>query len=261
VARDHNREVYERRPVAGRYASRSDLQPAEAAILRRYAPEVAGGRILDLGVGGGRTTASLLELSSDYVGVDYSHKMIELCRGRFPSVQFHVGDARDLSDFSDSSFDFVLFSYNGIDEVDHLDRLAVLGEIHRIIKPGGLFAFSSHNRNFQVPKPWDWRHLAVDPLRHPVRFGKQVISYPIGIVNYLRQVHRAQEEEEYRMAVDMSYRYVLVHYHITIAAQQKQLEAVGFGGVEALGSDGRWLSPAECKTIDEPWIHYVCRRT
>ena len=52
--------------------------------------------------------------------------------------------------FKDNSFDFVLFSYNGVDYVDHADGLAILREIRRLIRPGGYFCFSTHNLNFLV---------------------------------------------------------------------------------------------------------------
>lgn len=258
--RADNREVYERGPVASRYAGRSELQPAEAAILRRYKGELSGRRILDLGVGGGRTTPFLLALSAEYVGVDYSSEMVSRCRARFPAVDFRVEDARDLSAYSDASFDFVLFSYNGIDEMEHADRLRTLKEIHRVLKEGGLFAFSSHNRDVPIRKPWDLRHLAVSPLRHPLRFGKRVVSYPVGIINYLRRAHRNQIHDEYCIAVDISYMYSLVHYFIRAADQRKQLERLGFTEVEALGNDGRSISTSEPTPVADPWIYYSCRR-
>jgi SAM-dependent methyltransferase len=261
VSVDENRRHYERRSVGARYARKSELQTAEAAILRRYEPEISGGRILDLGVGGGRTTPFLLELSSSYVGVDYSLEMIERCRGRFPAVEFQPVDARDLSAFTDSTFDFVLFSNNGIDAVGHDDRLNILGEVHRTLKDGGLFVFSSHNRNSAIATAWDLQHFDVNPLRDPVRFGKKALSYPLGIINYFRRARRNRVEDEYCIEVDAGNLYSLVHYRITARAQKRQLERVGFCEVETVGMDGRSLSPDECQSIDEPWIHYVCRRS
>ena len=86
---------------------------------------------MDLGVGGGRTTAFLLQLSKDYVGIDFSNEMIERCRARFPATQFEVRDAQDLSGFEDQSFDFILFSCTGIDLVNHDQRLRILKEVRR----------------------------------------------------------------------------------------------------------------------------------
>jgi ubiquinone/menaquinone biosynthesis C-methylase UbiE len=257
---DGNRRHYERRSIGARYARKSGLQPAEAAILRRYQPAISGKRILDLGVGGGRTTASLLELSSDYIGIDYSPQMVERCRERFPAVKFQLADARDLSIFPDASFDFVFFSNSGIDAVGHEDRLRVLGEVHRTLKDGALFVFSSHNRNASLPKPWDFQHFDVSPLRAPVRFGKLAITYPVGIINYLWRANRNQVEDEYCIEVDAGNMYSLVHYRITAAAQRRQLERLGFVEVETVAIDGHWLSPAEEEATRDASIHYICRR-
>ena len=51
----------------------------------------------------------------------------------------------NLSMFDSASFDFVLFSYNGIDTMSHVNRLRVFDEVFRLLVSGGLFAFSSHN--------------------------------------------------------------------------------------------------------------------
>jgi SAM-dependent methyltransferase len=257
---DGNRRYYERRSIGAHYAKKSRLQTAEAAILALYQSEIAGGRILDIGVGGGRTTPFLLELSPNYVGVDYSAEMIERCRRRYPTVNFQPADARDLSIFPDSSFDFALFSNNGIDAVGHEDRLKILREVHRKLKERGLFVFSSHNRNSRVPKPWSLRQFDVNPLRAPLRFGKRIVDYPVGIVNYLRHAQGNEIHADYSVEVDVGNRYSLVHYRITGEAEKEQLGQVGFRDVETFAIDGRQLSTAELQSTRDWWIHYVCRR-
>ena len=256
---DTNQRLYESRFMSARYATRSGLHADEDAILNRYGRDIEGGRILDIGVGGGRTTPYLTELSSNYVGVDYSPQMVEGCRRRFPDTQFQFADARDLSAFPESSFDFVLFSFNGIDAVGHDDRLKILKEVHRVLKPGALFAFSSHNREFPIPPPWKPELLVVNPLRSPTAFAKRLVGYPVGILNYARLAHRSEFADEYCVCVDSAYLYSMVHYRITAAAQEKQLSRAGFGGFEAFGMDGRLLCEGE-STTDDAWVHYVCRR-
>ncbi|HYX45507.1 MAG TPA: methyltransferase domain-containing protein [Sphingomicrobium sp.] len=257
---DGNRRYYERRRVGAHYARKAQLNPPEAEILSRYAAEIRGARILDLGVGGGRTTSFLRELSGDYVGIDYSPKMVERCRARYPSANIQLMDARDLSAFPDGHFDFVLFSKAGIDAVGHEDRLTVLREVHRTLKDEGLFVFSSHNRNALVPKPWDLAHFDVNPLSDPVRFAKRILSYPVGIANYVRNSRRSHIEDEYCILVDSGDMYSLVHYRISATAQRRQLERAGFCEVEAVDLDGRTLSDAEWEAADDPSIHYVCRK-
>lgn len=257
---EDNRRLYERSAIGARYARQSQLQPAEAAILGLYGADISGGSILDLGVGGGRTTPFLLELSTDYVGIDYSREMIDRCRMRFPGVRFELADARDLSRFADESFDFVLFSYNGIDAIGHEDRLQVLREVHRVLKDGALFVLSSHNRNFPIPRPWAWRHLAINPLRHPLGFARRAAGYAVGIANYFRHAQRDEIHDEYCMLIDSAYRYSLVHYHIALAAQVRQLERMGFCDIQAIGTDGRLVAADASATVADPWLQYACRR-
>jgi SAM-dependent methyltransferase len=257
---DENQRFYEKRFVGAHYASQSQLQKDEQAILSRYRPLIAGKRILDLGVGGGRTTPFLLELSTDYVGVDYSREMVERCRRRFPRVEFQVVDARDLSIFPDHSFDFIFFSNNGIDSVSQEDRLTVFREVRRLLKDDGLFVFSSHNRNFKNRPPWDVRHLAINPLRRPIRFARRLASVPVGIFNYVRHVKGHVVTDEYCILVDSAHRYSLMHYRITLDRQKRQLEHMGFSPIDALGHDGRLLSDDDSEKAQDPWIQYACRK-
>ena len=103
--------------------------------------------VLDVGCGGGRTTAVLQALSGHYTGLDYSLPMIEACQAQYPDVTFVHGDASQMSMLDAAQFEFVLFSFNGIDCMSHPKRLLALAEIYRVLKPGGLFVFSTHNRD------------------------------------------------------------------------------------------------------------------
>ncbi len=64
--------------------------------------------------------------------------------GDEPNVELTEGDARDLSPL-EGQFDFILFSFNGIDAVSPEDRLRVLDQVRAKLKPGGLFQFSAHS--------------------------------------------------------------------------------------------------------------------
>lgn len=258
-----NLTTFERRLTLRAYRMAAAPQTPEVAILARLKPEFAGKRILDIGVGGGRTTPYLLDISSSYVGIDYSAKMVDECRRRFPSVEFHVCDARNLSMFTDSSFDLVMFSFNGIDCVKHADRLRVLAEVRRVMTNGGVFVFSSHNRAYPVKGPWSLSHLPlnVSPISHPLHFIRKILSFPIGVIGYYRNVKYEERHDDYAMINDGAHEFGLILYYIYPDRQVRQLESAAFKDVQVVGLDGRWLDSSDRSSYaEDAWLYYVCRR-
>jgi len=141
---------FEAEDVVAEYATFDFLLPPERAILDRIADRITDARMLDIGVGGGRTTTHLAHRVRRYVGIDVSAAMIAACRRRFEDrvsdrLRFLVADARDLAPFETGSFDVVLFSWQGIDSIDLEGRVMALREIRRVCASGARFAFSSDN--------------------------------------------------------------------------------------------------------------------
>lgn len=144
--------VYERDEIVAHYAAATDLYPVEAELFGRHV--VAGERVLDLGVGAGRTTPWLSARAGAYVGLDLSEGMVSWCSRRFPGAGFVQGDATDLRRFDDGAFDVVVFSFNGIDCIpDEAGRQRCLAECRRVLAPGGRVIFSSHNARYWVFPP------------------------------------------------------------------------------------------------------------
>jgi ubiquinone/menaquinone biosynthesis C-methylase UbiE len=112
-----NQTSYANTKVLDYYDGLDKLFPAERVLFEKLSAKIANLKILDIGVGGGRTTKYLLPISSDYTGVDYVPEFIARVKRKYEKGNFLVSDARDLKEFTDGSFDFVLFSYNGIDVV------------------------------------------------------------------------------------------------------------------------------------------------
>ncbi|MCU1621623.1 MAG: ubiE/COQ5 methyltransferase family protein [Frankiales bacterium] len=131
---------------AGDFAADGWLDPAEPAALAYVASEVRGGRVLDLGVGAGRTTALLRLLTDDYLGLDYSQAMVDIARQRHPESEICLGDVRDLHDQASDSVALAVFSNNGLDSLSHPDRQRGLSEIGRVLRPGGLLVMSVLNK-------------------------------------------------------------------------------------------------------------------
>jgi SAM-dependent methyltransferase len=259
LAYEASRRIYSLPRTIRFYAGRDFLLDAERSILADYADELRGKAILDLGMGCGRTTEYLLRLSREYVGVDYAPAMSAYCRSRFPGVDFRCGDASDLAPFGDASFDAVVFSFNGMDHAPPARRLKILGEIRRVLRPGGLFIFSAHNLLADRGSPFRPRGPARD--RDPARFvthnGRRVLDYVRGLYHYLRNRRREEYGDGYAMVVDQLDQYRHMMYYITPAAQFVQLAHAGFGEVRAYAEDGSWIGPdSGCR---DRWIYYVAR--
>lgn len=113
------------------------------AIDQYFTP--VDGTVIDVGCGVGRTTAVLDRMGYDVTGIDLTSAFVERARQFFPDVPFVVSDAQTLP-FEDATFENALFAYYGIDEITpEAGRYEVLREIRRILEPGGVFVFSSHN--------------------------------------------------------------------------------------------------------------------
>lgn len=147
---DINFSAYTSPAAAGSF-SKSGLFPAEEQLFRQYIRQ--GMHLLDVGCGTGRVTHHLAHIDPAVIGVDYSEPMIEGARKRFPGIAFQVADVRALP-FPDATFDAVVFSFNGLDYLyPHGERRKAIIEIARVLKLGGYFIYSSHNR-FRLPIGW-----------------------------------------------------------------------------------------------------------
>ncbi len=237
-ALESNRNVYEQRSIVLQYATDTNLTPAEIELLTQFSDDIVGKRVLDLGVGGGRTTPCLAERAASYVGVDFSEAMVQACRKRYPRLDFRQGDARDLSQFADGEFDFALFSFNGIDYVGHDDRARILREIARVLRPGGVLVFSSHNLASVPSGTLLHRVFDVSISADPLRSAKSIARAAINLVNYLKNAPGQHRTADYAILVDPAHGFVLRTYYVTIEEQRRQLEAAGFSLINVVpGTD------------------------
>ena len=135
---------YNNPTIAAGYARQEYITACERLLFRSYIkPGVA---ILDVGVGGGRTSPYLAGNASRYVGIDYAPEMVRTCRRKFPQWEYLEASATDLSPFQNGSFDVVLLSYNMLDDlIPDENRWRCLEECHRVLHENGFLIFSSHN--------------------------------------------------------------------------------------------------------------------
>ncbi len=145
---DRDRRTYEDPQIVSSYGRHRELQAPEQTLLDQLGPDLDRMEMLDLGVGAGRTAWHFAPRVKSYLGLDYAKAMVERCRRDLPAYRFIEGDASDLGFAGDNSYDLVLFSYNGIDHLEPPVRERALAEMKRVLRPGGVMVFSSHNANF-----------------------------------------------------------------------------------------------------------------
>src|SRR5689334_14584067 len=128
--------------VVADFATDGFTDPGERAALTSLRAWVVDRDVLDIGVGGGRTTGMLLPHVRSYVGVDIAPEMLALARERFPEADLREGDAAVLEGVADAGHDLVVFSYNGLDSLDHAGRGRALAAMARAVRPEGRVLFS-----------------------------------------------------------------------------------------------------------------------
>lgn len=129
-ARQDAQEFYER-PAVDDLLAHMDLGGASAVV--------------ELGCGTGRIAAELLRrwLPADatYLGLDVSATMVELARQRVVTfgtrAEIRQTDGSPRIDAPDAAFDRFISTYV-LDLLSMEDIDAVLGEAHRVLRPGGL---------------------------------------------------------------------------------------------------------------------------
>ena len=240
----------------GDYAGDAGLQAAEARILGELRPRMAGWSMLDIGVGAGRTTAHFAPAVADYLGVDISPWMVEHCRRHFdaPRRRFDVADVRELSALGGERFDFVLFSFNGLDYLPHPDRLRALAQVHGACRPGALFCFSTHNiralphlmrlrAQYTRDRAWLWRNL------------RNWARWRLHHARHVAQV--AAQGRDWAVVNDGAHDCRLETYYVRPGAQLAQLQP-WFGGIRVFSRDGRELAGAQVEDTEDDWLYFLC---
>jgi ubiquinone/menaquinone biosynthesis C-methylase UbiE len=151
--------------------------------------------------------------------------------------------------FSDEEFDFVFFSFNGIDLVSHDDRLRILAEVLRVLKPAGIFAFSSHNLGQRGIGAFKW----------VVHWNPFLVLYcnTRNLVNHSRNRRFEVHTDAYSIINDSARGYSTLTYYIRVKDQIDQLRAAGFKGrVQCYDRAGK-QADVDCK---DPWVYYCVQK-
>lgn len=265
---DPNLGIYNAPEVAAHYAALEYISAAERLLFERYLHP--GDSILDLGVGGGRTTPYLSSIASRYVGADYAPEMVTICQRKFPALPFVVASATQMSMFEDESYDAVVMAFNGLDYVvGEASRRAAFAEVRRVLKGGGIFIFSAHNPRALWRRPsWNPRRIdaLVDRIAGGQRFARALVRggliaartlvrAPISLANSATRLHRLFRRPFWSgegYMVDPAHGGLLTHYGVP-AKTNAEATAAGFDLLQVLGDD----YPQASGPLVTGWYYYV----
>jgi len=244
------------------YAGADRLFAPEARFLSTYRSQLQHSALLDLGIGAGRTTRHFAPICGKYAGIDYAQAMVEQARRNCPAFanSLQEADARNLRCFEDQSFDFVLFSFNGLDCIAPEDRIQVLNEVRRVLRPGGIFSFSSHNLD-SVPfagswpmAPLNWANPWQTAYRLLQRTRRNFRIRPL-----VRQWNAASVRERgWACFADGGESYEVPLYYVSVEQQTAELEQAGLRLFSVQDRDCRELLAEPSGTVSsDSWLYYL----
>ena len=162
------RAYFDSEKVVDHYSQAADnlgLWASEEIILTRLFKRKDS--LLELGCGVGRVAIGLYELGyRNILATDYAPNMIKQARiltsAQDYAIPFSVCDATEL-EFEDNCFDGIIFAFNGFMQIPYAaKREQSLSGILRVLRPGGCFVFTTHDRersahsNFWIAEKNRW---------------------------------------------------------------------------------------------------------
>lgn len=128
-----------------------DLNPVRAAYVADRL-DLRGARVADVGCGGGLLSEALAKAGARVTGIDLGEKVIEIARLHMHEsrlempnldIDYRVQSSADLAAAEPESFDAVCC----MELIEHVpDPAALVSDLVRMVKPGGLVVMSTLNR-------------------------------------------------------------------------------------------------------------------
>lgn len=160
--------------------------PTESDL--RLVGDVAGKRVLELGSGSRSSAVALARQGAHVVVVDpHPERLAEartLAEEQEVRAEWHESALVDLAFLRADSADIV-FSAGAVPEVEDLSRL--LRQVHRVLKPGGLFVFAYEHPALLIAQGrgyWDETPLSTEVD------GVSVLTHPRPISEVHMALHR-----------------------------------------------------------------------
>jgi SAM-dependent methyltransferase len=229
--------------VVRNYVNSIELFPAERRLMGQYKSQFRGD-VLDIAIGGGRTTRALLPHSKSYIGIDYAAGMVEAAKAEFPQADLRCLDMRQVpAALSRERFDAILISFNGIDYISWEERNTLLGSLHGMLHPGGALVFSTHDlaaaeteSRFRIRSDLQLRPGLL--VRQPSEFVRRLIKMPVWCALALRNRRRMRKQvaffDGYAYLNDSGENFGLLTTYTATDLQVNVLEDAGYKHIEVL---------------------------
>ena len=153
--------------IRDRYLAARPVDGADVSLLDELGAVVRPGeRVLDAGAGAGvPVTATLVAAGFAVTALDFSSGQIALGRSLVPEARFVQADLAHLP-FASASFAAVV-SYYAIIHVPRGDHAALLADIRRVLRPGGVALLclgaadtpADHDSESWLGVPMFWSHF------------------------------------------------------------------------------------------------------
>lgn len=129
------------------FGGQTEIEHLHRYLLARHL--CRGRQVLDIAAGEGYGTALLAQVATSVVGVEVAADVVAHAAENYrrENLDFRVGDARAIP-LGDASVDVVV-SFETIEHFAAHDRF--LGEIRRVLRPGGLLVISTPDRDNYSP--------------------------------------------------------------------------------------------------------------
>lgn len=250
---ESNLNTYSNSNVVKWYENLNDIVSIEKHIFELYNNVISQANVLDIGIGGGRTTNFLIKKCKSYIGIDYSMVFVKAVKIKFPNKDIRCMDARNLQILESNSFDFINFSFNGIDYVDLNGRKQILSEIWRVLKPGGIFFFSTHNKSHTTFNKPAWVNSENSLWTNFKTFFKLMPFYPV----HLKQKNKEIINVDYAIINDCAHNYSLFTFYTTPDFLRKQLAEFCFSEIDLFSKTSKIDN---YENLDD-WIFVTCKKS
>ena len=140
----------------------------------------ARGRLLDVGAGSGWLVDHLGSLGWEAEGLDFDPRAVE--SGRARGLRMHLGGLAEQK-FPEASFDALTMSHS----IEHVhDPAAWLGEVRRVLRPGGRLALATPNTRSLLHRRFGASWFPLDPPRHLHLFNRAALGSALRKAGFAR---------------------------------------------------------------------------